>query len=225
MLNNYMVEAVESVYGSHNLNSQNNSRHSSQQQLALPLSSSSISTDSLRNSSSSVHLNQPQQINHHHHYHPYLQINHQQCNHQISTSDSCQSITENIYSNQQIINNLNKSKSANTINYSNHQLIDNDQLEASLIKARQRVYKLKKDLENSNLNDHNLNSNNVNTIHNSENHVIYTNQSAILAQQKQQLEISQKINNNNQSSIDENFKLLSLIDKYYRKTDSKAVEV
>lgn len=275
MLNSYMQEAVESVYGS-----QSNSRHSSQQQLALPLikqglSSSSISTDSLRNSTSSVHLNacghpsatrnQPASLSHN--YHPYLQINHQQCNHQISTSDSCQSITENIYSNQQIINNLNKSKSANTINTINYNtgnsasnlaavtattpsslagrrpsasLLENGQVMAN----RQSVVSLKKDSP-----DELPVEGRKNGAINCENFVIYSNQSAILAQQKQkQLEISQKALHSNlpysaassdgqlaaaataatgnaTATIDESFNLLSIIDKYYRKNDSTAVEV
>ena len=268
MLNSYMQEAVESVYGS-----QSNSRHSSQQQLALPLikqglSSSSISTDSLRNSTSSVHLNQPPGLSHN--YHPYLQINHHQCNHQISTSDSCQSITENIYSNQQIINNLNKSKSANTINTINCgssasnlanstvsvssnvangrrpsvSRLENGRLEP----IRQQAVKLKRDPDGSSeagsaVDRRPAVTNSTNST-NCENYVIYSNQSAILAQQKQkQLEISQKIHHlhyddqpaaddghslptsNATATIDESFNLLSIIDKYYRKNDSAAVEV
>lgn len=308
MLNNYMQEAVESVYGS-----QSNSRHSSQQQLALPLikqglSSSSVSTDSLRNSTSSVHLNacnnthrnvgQPSGLNQN--YHPYLQINHHQCNHQISTSDSCQSITENIYSNQSIINNLNnlKSKSATYINYgasssnlasstgtnlaavsnsvavadtnissSNSNVagrrpsagrLDNGQLEQSLAQARQQVVNSKQDLNGSNGSNGSEAGDQLEARSaiasspdgclpaNCENFVIYSNQSAILAQQKQkQLEKSQKIHDqisdhlhydgkptddhlvgsNATAAIDESFNLLSIIDKYYRKNDSTAVEV
>lgn len=248
MLKSYMQEAVESVYGS-----QSNSRHSSQQQLALPLikqglSSSSISTDSLRNSTSSVHLNHQlsnQQLNHHLHInHPQCNATHQ-CNHQVSTSDSF--ATENIYSNQQIINNLNKSRSANTINFKssnnlstghNPQISVNnklsnlscnrtspnstnsllnapDQHRSDLIEARERFIQFKKDLDAN----HSTTSKK-----NSENYVIYTNQSAI-AQQQKQLDLSQKINDphaNHQSPND----LLSIIDKYYRRNDnSTAVEV
>lgn len=257
MLNNYMQEAVESVYGS-----QSNSRHSSQQQLALPavrqgLSSSSISTDSLRtslrNSTSSVHLTH--QLSNHPHFNNLHVNNHPPCNHQSSTSDSCAS--ENIYSNQQIINNLNKSRSANTINFKSSNSLSKNDVSNSNLNNHNTNHNLNHNLNhnaNHNLNHNNANhdpnsSNNlaadqselnkarqrVNRLKsdleaNSENYVIYSNQSVILAQQKQkQLDLDQKINDQpaqQSPSIDESFNLLSIIDKYYRKNDnSTAVEV